>query len=50
MTPVFKVPEENLINVAQLKSKAKPLGECLKIGSKGNCGRKDLDPNWDAAF
>lgn len=43
------VPEDKFINPVQLKSKAKPLGDCLKPIS-GNVQRKDLDPHWDAVF
>ena len=50
MTPTFTLPEDQLLNLTQLKSKAKPLTEHLKGSSGKSFDRKDLDPKWDSVF
>lgn len=50
MVPAFHLPQDKILNTSHLKSKCKPLGECLKGGSSKPYERKDLDPKWDSVF
>jgi hypothetical protein len=50
MPAPFKLPEDKMLRLNELKGKARPLVDHLKLGAKQPHARKDLDPKWDAAF
>lgn len=50
MKPLFMIPHEKLLDLANFKSKVSPLKEVLKPPNKVALTRKDYDPNWDSAF